>query len=197
MFCPKCRAEFVKDVTICGQCKISLIDELQVQAEDDVLQGSLSEVFTALNNLESGFVQSLLKANQINSHVDNLHFTSMQSIGAGVPIKVMVAQKDKERALEIINQYYEDIKTMPLPVDDLQGEFYESDIIDIETTGNLLKLLKADDLSTAKRVIDRDMKNCDKILRNAYANEKIKRTTDKVLLDKVDQLLDYIENKSK
>ncbi|OGS21440.1 MAG: hypothetical protein A3J83_08495 [Elusimicrobia bacterium RIFOXYA2_FULL_40_6] len=110
MFCPICRAEFEKEVFFCKECNIALVHELQSLPEDPEVKENLCEVFTATNVSESAFIQSLLGASEINSYVKDFYFSSMQLLGSGIPIKILVKEKDKETATDIVNQYYEDIK---------------------------------------------------------------------------------------
>jgi hypothetical protein len=74
-------------------------------------KSTLVVVFTTWDNVEAGFIQSLLQANGIESARQNLHFASIALVGSSAaPIKIIVESKDKERAEDIVNQYYEDIK---------------------------------------------------------------------------------------
>lgn len=109
MFCPKCRAEFIDGITVCSDCGISLVKKLSPQPKPEYCK--LVEIFFTGKSVEAGFVKSLLDANGINCLIKNIHYPSLTPVGiAAVPIKIMVEEKDKVNAEEIINQYYKDLK---------------------------------------------------------------------------------------
>ncbi len=109
MFCPECRAEFIEGITVCSDCGITLVEELSPQPKPEYHK--LVKVFSTGKSIEAGFVKSLLEANEINCFIKNMHYPSLIPVGiAAVPIKIMVEEKDKVNAEEIINQYYKDLK---------------------------------------------------------------------------------------
>ena len=109
MFCPKCRLEYKEGITICPDCGSPLVKELTPEPKPKMRK--LYEVFSTWKTSEISFIQSLLEANRIQCFVENLYYPSMTPVGsAAVPIKIMVEEKDKDKAKEIVNQYYKDIK---------------------------------------------------------------------------------------
>jgi hypothetical protein len=81
------------------------------EKKDEDSKETLTAVFTTWDNVEAGFIQSLLQANGIECVRQNLHYASIALVGSSAaPIRVLVQTKDKERAEDIVNQYYQDIK---------------------------------------------------------------------------------------
>ncbi|MCK4532604.1 DUF2007 domain-containing protein [bacterium] len=109
MFCPKCRAEFIDGITVCSDCEISLVKKLSPQPNPEYHK--LVNVFSTWKIAEVRFVQSLLETNGINCFIKNTHFCSLLSVGIDpIPLKIMVEEKNKINAKEIVNQYYKDLK---------------------------------------------------------------------------------------
>ena len=109
MFCPKCRAEFVSGITICSDCGIPLVERLPPESKPEYRK--LVEVFRTWRIIEAGFVKSLLETNNVNCFILNIHYPSLTPVGSGaVPIKIMVEEKDRVDAENIITQYYKDLK---------------------------------------------------------------------------------------
>jgi hypothetical protein len=74
-------------------------------------QHSWRTVFTTWDQMEAGFIQSLLEANNIACFTENRFYASMSLTGSGAaPIKITVNDTDEPAAKDIIAQYFEDQK---------------------------------------------------------------------------------------
>lgn len=70
----------------------------------------MNKVFTTWDTVEAGFVRSLLESNGITCFVRNLHLSSIALTGSGAaPITVLVGSRDRQKAEEIVAQYYRDL----------------------------------------------------------------------------------------
>lgn len=107
MICPNCKAEYREGFTICSDCQVALVDEINI--EDDKPQyeyRKLVEVYSTWRLGEASFLQSLLESNNIECFIHNKHYPSMNFlISTAIPIKIMVPIEKTEEAKDIINEY--------------------------------------------------------------------------------------------
>jgi predicted chitinase len=68
-------------------------------------------VFTTKDAIEAGFVKSILEANGIKCFIKNLYYSTLTLTGTGAaPIVITVSDEDREKAEEIVAQYYRDLR---------------------------------------------------------------------------------------
>jgi hypothetical protein len=108
MFCPKCRSEFGEGREICQECGNSLVKELSFETE--TTGRKLVEIFRTTLPGEAIFMESLLNSNGIRCFIFDQYFPTMRGIGAGVPMRIMVEERDKEKAKEIVEVYYRELR---------------------------------------------------------------------------------------
>jgi len=109
MFCPKCRSEYIEEVTECPECAVALIAELAEEPPPDIT--SMATVFTTNNSIEANFIKSLLGSNNIKCFIANEYLISINILlSNAIPITVAVNKQDEAKSREVIEQYYRDMK---------------------------------------------------------------------------------------
>jgi hypothetical protein len=77
-FCPECRDEFEDWVTICPDCKVALVPELEDDIPSVFLSASLVRVATAPNEAVAGMWDGILESNGIPSVLKGANFRAAQ-----------------------------------------------------------------------------------------------------------------------
>lgn len=105
--CKICGNDIPEELDYCPICKSVKNNE----GTKNTNSNKLIPVFTTWDTFEVSFVQSILEANGITPIINNIHYATIALVGsAAAPITILVTEDNLEKAKDIINQYYEDIK---------------------------------------------------------------------------------------
>ncbi|MCK4311883.1 MAG: DUF2007 domain-containing protein [Candidatus Cloacimonetes bacterium] len=106
MFCPKCKAEYIKGVTECPECKVPLIKKLPSEEFIEFVK-----VFESPNPALTAIIKSILDDAKIKYFVKGEHmqglfggrmqFTSKAGIGNA---EFFVSKEDEEIAKELLRE---------------------------------------------------------------------------------------------
>ena len=107
MFCPKCRCEYREGFTECADCRAPLVSELppEPKPEPDLTWADLICIRTYDNREEAEFVRGFLEANEIRADVFADDCGGWRpGLHTSEGLRLMVVQKDAERALQLLEQ---------------------------------------------------------------------------------------------
>ena len=98
MFCPECKSEFIKGITICPECKVKLIDELPPEPEPEFVD--YKEILATYNPADIMFLKSLFDSEGIHYFFKGEHFMYVRPLAD--PARPMVRTDQVEMALELL-----------------------------------------------------------------------------------------------
>lgn len=128
-YCPVCRAEYRDAITICSDCNERLISQgeferrraREAQFQHDTK--TLVKVFTLSNKFEADLITRELEGAGITVLIRNFRDTAYN--GIYIPQKgwgeVRVPEKDKQRALELINALEADLEAGKMGISDTEN----------------------------------------------------------------------------
>ena len=95
MFCPNCRTEYRKGITVCADCGAKLVEQLSPEVDDRELitvleTGDLAVVALAKSMLEEGGIDYAVKGE-----------LPMEQLSVG-PVEIQVDKKDEAEASELL-----------------------------------------------------------------------------------------------
>jgi len=111
LFCPKCKYEYVKNVTKCPDCGVDLVEELT--PDEDVITLEYNElitVFESLNPVDIAISKSILEDANIPYYAKNEAISSSFTGLGFAAIELQVGIKDVEAALEILKDLRDENK---------------------------------------------------------------------------------------
>jgi len=117
MFCPKCGAEYREGITICADCGVPLVEELHEEEEETV---EFVEVLETFNAVDVAMIKSIFDTNEIRYYIKDENFHLMRPMA--LPMKVMVADEDVERAKELLSKLKLSIRAISPPEDNGEDE---------------------------------------------------------------------------
>ncbi|MDO7787102.1 hypothetical protein [Desulforamulus aquiferis] len=93
MFCPKCKCEYREGFTVCADCKIQLVDELQEEIPQNKEYIQYVYIMSSLNPGEITFIKSILESENITYYIkgENNLYTPLTE-----PARVMVSKEQAE-----------------------------------------------------------------------------------------------------
>jgi Putative prokaryotic signal transducing protein len=98
MFCPQCRCEFREGFTVCSDCHIPLVPELEPEPEPEFVE--YEEVLTTFNPFDIAFIKSLLDGQDILYYFNNEHFNYVRPLAE--PVRLMVEKDQAETVRELL-----------------------------------------------------------------------------------------------
>ncbi len=106
MFCPECKAEYVKGIKICPECGVRLIDVLNKKESTE--EENFPELIAVLSTYSHGdvaIIKSILDASGIYYYFKGEHHLGLVRAWAD-PAKLMVKKEDKD----IVKDLLKDLK---------------------------------------------------------------------------------------
>jgi len=100
MICPKCKAEYVRGITICADCDIPLVEHLPKKETCEKQGKDFREILIAVNAGEIAMVKSLLDDAGIDYYVKGGYFAVLRPFAD--PARLFVREDQYEEALEIL-----------------------------------------------------------------------------------------------
>ncbi len=98
MFCPKCRAEYEPEHTICSDCNVSLVHELPPKPKLQYVE--FEEVLATNNPADMALLKSVLEAEDITYFFQGEHVAPY--FYHALPVRLMVRKDQTEKAVEIL-----------------------------------------------------------------------------------------------
>lgn len=126
MFCPKCKAEYIKGITFCSECRVDLVDELIEEHCDDKVMELIDPVavkFTS-DQIEAELAMNMLRNNDIQCFSKCREAGDYMKIIAGYSAygeDIYVDKADYQNAMELLDQ----IAGTPEPSDEEEAETHE------------------------------------------------------------------------
>jgi len=114
VFCPECRAEYVKGITECPECGIALVDMLASKSEAGAVDVVLVTVLETSDRMALLMARSILDSEGIRYVVVGDRFQDILGIGGSgstpylARIKIQVAQEDEPDAKILLEGIVED-----------------------------------------------------------------------------------------
>jgi len=106
-FCPNCEAEYKPGITICPDCNMELVQELNPKTRvHDIEHGNPVVLQSFKTSAEADMVLDLLSRNGIRSFVEGGSFAVLPS-SFSAEILLMVDERDLERATELYEAYFD------------------------------------------------------------------------------------------
>jgi hypothetical protein len=106
MFCPNCEAEYKAGITRCSDCDIDLVAQLTPENKvHDTTESDSVQLRSFNTSTEAEMVQELLAQNGIRSFVAGGEFAAFPT-SFSQEVRVMVDERDFDRAVEIYNAYF-------------------------------------------------------------------------------------------
>ena len=98
MFCPKCKYEYIDEVTVCPDCQEALIDQLPPEPEPGFVD--FKEVLATYNPADIAFLKSLLDSENIQYFFKGEHFMYVRPLAD--PVRLMVRADQVDAAAELL-----------------------------------------------------------------------------------------------
>jgi hypothetical protein len=98
MFCPKCKYEYVENVTECPDCRVALIEQLPSEPEPEFVD--FQEVMATYNPADIAFLKSLLDSENIQYFFKGEHFMYVRPLAD--PVRLMVRTDQVEIVVEML-----------------------------------------------------------------------------------------------
>jgi hypothetical protein len=111
MICPKCKAEYVRGITICADCDIPLVEHLPKKETCEKQDKDFREILIAVNAGEIAMVKSLLDDAGIDYYVKGGYFAVLRPFAD--PARLFVREDQYEEALDILKDLGPDTSGNP------------------------------------------------------------------------------------
>ncbi len=110
MFCPKCGAEYIENITVCTTCDVPLVTELSHEEEPGFIKWVT--VYATGDPAVISFAKSILQSEGIKYFIRGEGLQDLFAggrLGTGFnpvigPVQIQVDEKDVEKAKELLNQ---------------------------------------------------------------------------------------------
>ena len=120
MFCPDCEAEYKKGITVCPDCGVELVAELDRDSRLHDIEGSPVPLRSFNTAAEADMVNELLSQNGIRSFVEGSGFSVVPGTFSQ-EVVIMVDERDLERAVDIYEAYFDASEPAPSNEDQTEG----------------------------------------------------------------------------
>lgn len=110
MFCPECRSEYREGITVCSDCNVPLVRQLE--PEPEVEYTDLVTVYIGTSTSDLLIAKSLLEDAGIEFFAKNEKAVDFFAQGAG-PIELQVRPDDVESAEEVLSAMETDGEDIP------------------------------------------------------------------------------------
>ncbi len=107
MICPKCKAEYVRGVTVCADCNVPLVERLPEEKTDEKEKDSVKEtveyveIWITFSGAEIAMIKSLLDSAGIDYHLYGERFATVRPLV--YPARLLVRADQRDDALAILN----------------------------------------------------------------------------------------------
>lgn len=106
-FCPRCHFEYRKEVKTCPECKVDLVDHLDV--DHSLEEVEFVEIYMVSNRMEADVISGLMKENEIPVLIRDLRvFPVLPDFGRRARLRVAVASDKEQQARKLIEEAKED-----------------------------------------------------------------------------------------
>lgn len=110
MYCPKCKSEYIEEITFCKDCKVALVKKEEL-GEDVIEYLDLFPVYSPPDASLLAIAKSLLEAEEIQYWVQNEKLQDLYGFGQiigfnqifGSP-EIYVKQEDLDTAKELLSE---------------------------------------------------------------------------------------------
>ena len=127
MFCPKCRSEYVEEMTECADCGMPLVDELAPLPEVDYDYEDFVPVKTYPARYKADFAKGVLEANGIEAYIATDDAGTIPPLDFTGGVRLLVKLEDADRAEEI----FQDLENTPSNIDESFESSPEDDATDV------------------------------------------------------------------
>ena len=107
MFCPKCKAEYVNEITVCPNCNINLVNKLSEKPEDDFLE--FVTILRTGNQSITAIAKSILDEAKIKYFATGEHMQGVFGMRLGFApsatfgeVEIKVSSEDREIAEKLL-----------------------------------------------------------------------------------------------
>ena len=105
MWCPKCRCEYREGFTECADCKVPLVSTLPPEPKPDLTWQDLACIRTYDSREEADLARGFLESNSLQADVFADDCGGWRpGLHSSEGVRLMVLQKDAERALQLLNR---------------------------------------------------------------------------------------------
>jgi hypothetical protein len=98
MFCPECRAEYREGFTVCADCNVALVDDLEPEPEPEFID--YKEVLGTYNPADVAFLKSLFESERIQYFFKGENFMHLRPLAD--PVRLMVRTDQVDEAVELL-----------------------------------------------------------------------------------------------
>jgi len=99
MYCPKCRTEYVEGISVCADCNVPLVAELNETDQSSELV-DFEEILTTFNAGDIALIKSILDGEGITYYFSGEESNYMLPLTQ--PPKLMVRKEQAEQAREVL-----------------------------------------------------------------------------------------------
>jgi len=111
MICPKCKAEYVRGITVCADCSVPLVERLSEQDIAEKQGEGFREIFATFKAAEIAVVKSLLADAGIDYYLKGEPFAVLRPFAD--PARLFVREDQYEEALDILKDLGPDTSGNP------------------------------------------------------------------------------------
>jgi hypothetical protein len=94
MFCPECKAEYVKNITMCPDCQATLVDVLSDHTKDPPIE--YEDILATYNQGDLALLKSVLEDAEIDYHIKTEFFNQIDPL---IQPAVLEVRKDQAAAV--------------------------------------------------------------------------------------------------
>jgi hypothetical protein len=114
MFCPKCRTEYREGFSVCADCNVDLVRELQPELKPEYIE--YEEIMVTYNPADVALIKSLLDAEDIIYYFHGENFMHVRLLVE--PARLMVDKEEAGVAREVLKDLNLSIMGINLRLED-------------------------------------------------------------------------------